>query len=197
MKDLKCPACGETIPADSKYCDMCGVELLECINCGTIGINQFCSECGQVMIARDIENMRTSNDAQSFSVADVETTQGAMRRNSKDNGAAPDVDVTQGRQRRRSIALQALNGGCILYPKDEAIIGRRDGPYEKELSELNLISRRHGKFIKQGREWSIVDFGSTNGTLVNDVELEPNVPMRFKVGDIIDIGTYLFKVVEL
>lgn len=193
MKDFECPACGEIIPGDSKYCDMCGVELLECVNCGAIGIDRFCGECGKVMIARGTVSEPNLDKATVSTVPDVEVTQGRQRRNLPND----DVEVTQGRQHRKNIALQALEGSCILYPEDEAVIGRKDSQYEKQLSGLNLISRKHGKFVKQGREWAIVDFGSTNGTLVNDVELEPNVPMKFKIGDIIDIGTYLFKVVKL
>ena len=66
--------------------------------------------------------------------------------------------------------------------------------YAARLRDFDLISRRHGQFVKKGRTWCLVDFGSTNGCLINDVELEPNVPMPFQKGDVVDIGTYLFDV---
>ena len=98
--------------------------------------------------------------------------------------------------RNKNLVLKARKGGFILRPENEAVIGREKSPYVEYLRDLNLISRRHGKFVKRGCEWYIVDFGSTNGTLVNDVELESNTPMKFVKGDVIDIGTYIFDVIE-
>ena len=130
MKDIECPSCGELIPGDSKYCDMCGAELLECVSCGTLGTGEFCPECGKAMIARNPDAPRVAAPA---------PTQVTY-------APAPDCTV--------------------------------------------------GKFVKRGRDWYIVDSGSTNGTLVNDVELEPDRPAKFVKGDVIDIGTYIFDVVE-
>lgn len=84
----------------------------------------------------------------------------------------------------------------MLTPQDGAIIGRKDSPYADDLKELVNISRLHGKFLRQGRDWALVDLGSTNGSLINDVMLAANVPMKFKAGDVIDLGTYLFDVIE-
>lgn len=96
---------------------------------------------------------------------------------------------------KKTLVLKARKGGFIIKPQDGAIIGRENCPYA-ELKTMNLISRKHGKFEKQGRDWYIVDFGSTNGTLVNDTELKPKIPMKFAKGDVIDIGTYIFDVIE-
>ena len=52
------------------------------------------------------------------------------------------------------------------------------------------------QFIKRGRDWYIVDLGSTNGTLVNDLELTPDNPVKLSIGDVVDIGTYIFDVIE-
>lgn len=181
MKEIECPSCGEMIPDDSKYCDQCGVELLKCVNCGTLGTEDFCSECGNPMVSR----------SQSEKKPDVTAKPVKEEKNNEDEG-----HTTGGAGRSRNLILKARNGNFILQPEHEAVIGRKDSPYEKLLADLNLISRRHGKFVKQGRDWYIVDFGSTNGTLVNDVELQPNVPMKFRAGDVVDIGTYIFDVIE-
>lgn len=173
MKDIECPDCGEMIPDDSRYCDQCGVELLECVNCGTLGTGAFCPECGKPMLAR-----KNNTDA--------------VKKNKDDDG-----HKTGGGRQNKTIALKARKGGFTIVPENEAIIGRKGSPYENNLSACDLISRRHGKFVKQGRDWYIVDFGSTNGTLVNNVELAPDTPVKFSVGDVVDIGTYLFDVVEV
>lgn len=178
MKEIECPSCGEMIPEDSRFCDMCGVELLECVNCGTLGTDPFCPECGKPMIARKTEQVKSHNDQNQSTIIDADggfTTMGG---------------------RRKTIVLKFKKGDITLKPEDEAIIGRNDSPYASQLCSLTLISRRHGKFEKRGRDWYIVDFGSTNGTYVNDREVPANTPVKIGVGDVVDIGTYLFDVIE-
>lgn len=170
MNEIECPACGEMIPDDSKFCDMCGAELLECVNCKTLGTDNFCPECGKPMIARKAE-MTGSNE-----------------KGSDDN------EKTIGRA-RKTVMLKQRDSAITITPVHDAVIGRTDSPYANELSGLTLISRRHGKFVFQGGEWYIIDFGSTNGTYVNDREVPADTPVRFNVGDVVDIGTYLFDVI--
>ena len=183
MKEIECPSCGELIPDDSKYCDQCGAELLECVNCGVLGTDDFCSECGKPMVSKG--KTERAPDVTIKPREEVKETQ-------------DDGNTTIGGRDRgmKNLILKARKGNFILRPEHEAIIGRKGSPYENLLSDCNLISRRHGKFVKQGRDWYIVDFGSTNGTLVNDLELRPDVPMKFQAGDVVDIGTYIFDVVE-
>ena len=183
MKEIECPSCGEMIPDDSKYCDQCGVELLECVNCGTLGTDDFCSECGNPMVSKGKARSKTDTT--------IKPRQ-EMNQPRNDGGTT----IGGGGRGRKNLVLRPRNGNFILQPENEAIIGRKDSPYAQFLIDFNLISRRHGKFVKQGRDWYIVDFGSTNGTLVNDEELKPNVPMKFQAGDVVDIGTYLFDVIE-
>lgn len=191
--EIKCQACGEMIPADSRYCDMCGAEQLECVNCGTIGTDAFCPDCGKPMISRRAEKKPTPEPK-----AEEEQKRNkpkAIECEQQQEGG--NQDKTTGAGRRKKIALRAQEGDITLLPEHEAVIGRVGSTYEEMLSGLNRISRRHGKFVRRGGEWYIVDFGSTNGTLVNDEELKPNVPKRIKAGDVVDIGTYLFDVIEL
>lgn len=180
MKEIECPSCEAMIPDDSKYCDQCGAELLECLKCGTLGTDSFCAECGGAMVAR--KTGKTVNNKASDAKKEEDED--------SDNGGK-----TIG-GRRKCVMLRARNGGFILKPAHEAIIGRSGGDYDSQLCNLNLISRRHGKFIQRGRDWYIVDFGSTNGTYVNNTEVQRDIPMKFKVGDVVDIGTYLFDVIE-
>ena len=184
MKDIECPSCGEMIPDDSKFCDQCGVELLECVKCGTLGTDDFCSECGNAMVSRGKAEKKSDATFKPRKEEDEETV--------VDYGNT----TVGGRNTAKNLILKARKGNFILRPEHEAIIGRSNSPYEDWLADCNLISRKHGKFVKQGRDWYIVDLGSTNGTLVNDVELKMNVPMKFQAGDVIDIGTYIFDVIE-
>ncbi len=69
MNFKKCRACGATVP-EGKYCDQCGVELLECVNCHTLGTDPFCAECGKPMIARKPGGTTSGGDTKE----DVEKT---------------------------------------------------------------------------------------------------------------------------
>ncbi len=181
MKDIECPACGKMIPADSKFCDQCGVELLECIKCGALGTDPFCAECGSPMVARKGDKSSEKKDDQD---------------NNGNNGDTDELNKTIG-GRRKKIVLKSRIEGVTLVPEDEGIIGRVEGPYARNLSGFILISRRHGKFVKRGRDWYIVDLGSTNGTYVNDEEVSSDTPVKLKVGDVVDIGTFIFDVKEI
>lgn len=162
------------IPGDSKYCDMCGVELLECINCGALGSGTFCAACGKPLVARNPDKQQKKEPAPT----------------------PPGGGHTTAGGRPKKLVLKSRRGGIRLVPEDQAVIGRGDGPYKDILDDCGLISRRHGQFMKRGRSWYIMDFGSTNGTLVNDDELNPNTPVKFGPGDVVDIGTYVFDAVE-
>ncbi|MCH5239972.1 MAG: FHA domain-containing protein [Muribaculaceae bacterium] len=181
MKEIECPSCGEMIPDDSKYCDQCGAELLECVNCGALGTDDFCAECGKPMVSK----------------GKVEKKPDTTVKTTKEEEDLVDYGNTTvgGRIARIGLVLKARKGHIQLRPQDEAIIGRSDSPYEHLLSNCNLISRKHAKFEKRGRDWYIVDLGSTNGTLINDVELQPGTPMKFQEGDVVDLGTYIFDVI--
>lgn len=191
-KEIICPACGEAIPDDSRYCDMCGVELLECLNCGALGVDNFCADCGKPMVSRKAEIAVSGKTDTGWKVDSAEETP-AVDKTIDENVI---VDKTIGGRRKRTV-LKARKEDIVIIPEDEAVIGRgKDTHYSVLLEDCSLISRRHGKFMKRGRDWYIVDFGSTNGTLVNDVELEPDKPVRFSPGDVVDIGTYIFDVTE-
>lgn len=179
MKEFECPSCGETIPADSLYCDMCGVELLECVNCGAVGTGNFCGECSGPMVSRRTASApaRAGRPCAGTSAVPAPESSDA---HSTGKGGVP--------------RLRYREGNVVIVPRDGAVIGRKEGEYAALLKDFDLISRRHGKFVRKGRTWYLVDLGSTNGCFVNDVELNPDEPVPFAKGDVVDIGTYLFDV---
>lgn len=183
MKEIECPSCGEKIPDDSIYCDMCGIELLVCVSCGATGTGNFCGSCGGAMVSR-------KNAVQSMSPAQPNPPQPVEERREQETS-----DDGHSTGKGSIPKLRFRDGNMVILPRDSAIIGRKEGEYADQLKNFDLISRRHGQFIKKGRTWYLVDFGSTNGCFINDTELEPDVPMPFKKGDVVDIGTYIFDVV--
>lgn len=192
MNEFDCPACGQPIPDDSLYCDMCGVELLQCLDCGTIGCDVFCPECGHPMVSRlTALNLDTTASAKQphthTTTQNTQTTSPTPVDNSKTVG---------GRGRGATLALVARKGRGRIVPADNTVIGR-EGAYADVLADMGLVSRNHARFIRRGRDWYIDDLDSTNGTLINDIELVPGQPRKITVGDVVDLGTYIFDVVSL
>lgn len=82
-------------------------------------------------------------------------------------------------------------------------IGKRNeqNSLEIDVSRLpnaEVISRTHAQIIVDGSHYLIEDLGSSNGTFLNDIKLEPGVTYQLKVGDRIDLGqdhlvTFIFQ----
>jgi diguanylate cyclase (GGDEF)-like protein len=99
----------------------------------------------------------------------------------------------------------------VVYGTDcLVIIHRRDGlPLTKRIDlsrsimrigrdtnndivlEDTEVSRRHARLEARGRSWVLMDVGSTNGTFLNDRELDACV--KLKGGDRVKIGSQIFK----
>ena len=70
-----------------------------------------------------------------------------------------------------------------------AVIGRRQGPYQQLFDGNMYISGVHAQLIyKPDTGWCIIDKHSSNGTRLNQRELQPDVPMSMKAGDIVTLA---------
>ena len=88
-----------------------------------------------------------------------------------------------------------------FYPltESETLIGRRDdrqGIHPQIPLRDPGASRRHAILRSDADGVSIMDLGSTNGTLVNGVELPPNSRRMLKNGDAITVGRWTRLVVR-
>ncbi len=78
------------------------------------------------------------------------------------------------------IRLVGMNG---------AIIGRRQGPYALQLESHMYISGVHAQLIyKPDSGWCIIDKHSSNGTKLNQRDIQPDIPMSIKSGDIVTLA---------
>ena len=75
----------------------------------------------------------------------------------------------------------------------EGAFGRRGGIWP-ELAANPYVSGNHGRISKTAGGWAITDSGSTNGTYVNDTQIEPGVAVELKKGDRVRIATLDFTV---
>jgi hypothetical protein len=72
-----------------------------------------------------------------------------------------------------------------LVAKEAAILGRRED--NDVVLPFSFVSARHGRVFMRGGLLHVEDMGSTNGTLVNGVALEPMVPRLLGPDDLVEI----------
>ena len=97
-------------------------------------------------------------------------------------GAAP-IPVVE-KEPVTCLLIDRQSGRTYVGTEPESIIGRERTAGGIILHDPN-VSRRHAKLTYDGRVWRIHDLGSTNGTLVNDVDIDTCV---LRDGDLITLG---------
>lgn len=169
----KCYKCGADIDSDSLFCDQCGAEQYVCPKCHIIGKgpNKRCGMCGSPLVPATGQQGNNSTQQQGAAqpFAGAAQQQGVARTAS--------YLVCQAEQ----VSIPLMNG---------AVIGRTAGDYANILGKCIYISGIHARLTQNGSVWSITDLGSRNGTKVNGVACQPNVPMAFKAGDTIRLGAF-------
>lgn len=162
----KCYKCGADIDSDSLFCDQCGAEQYVCPKCHIIGKgpNKRCGMCGSPLVPATGQQGNNSTQQQ---------------------GAAQQQEATRMASylvcQAEQVSIPLMNG---------AVIGRTAGDYANLLGKCIYISGMHARLTQNGSVWSITDLGSRNGTKVNGVACQPNVPMAFKTGDTIRLGAF-------
>ncbi|MCC6215635.1 MAG: FHA domain-containing protein [Polyangiaceae bacterium] len=74
----------------------------------------------------------------------------------------------------------------VVFEAPRVVVGRG------EASDVRLpdasVSHRHASFRQRGREWIVLDEGSTNGTFIGPVRLPPQAPRVLRTGDLVRVG---------
>jgi two-component system cell cycle response regulator len=107
----------------------------------------------------------------------------------------PILELPSGKFRPQSDAIvvvlhppAANPGRRFTLSRDEHFAGRRrdlDLPVD-----VDSVSRRHARFYREGDDWWLEDLQSTNGTYVNDEQIERR---RLEDGDIVRFGEAVTK----
>jgi len=91
--------------------------------------------------------------------------------------------------------LQAVNGQKFILDIGTVTLGRhgerKENPVEVNLSTLDVgkaVSRHHAQIEQRQGEYYLSDLGSTNGTSINGVRLQPHLPAALKNRDVIELG---------
>ena len=188
----KCYKCGADIDSDSLFCDQCGAEQYVCPKCHIIGKgpNKRCGMCGSPLVPATGQQGNNSTqqqgEAQPFAAATQQ--QGAAQPFA---GAAQQRGATQQQEATRMASYLVCQAEQVSIPlMNGAVIGRTAGDYANLLGKCIYISGMHARLTQNGSVWHITDLGSRNGTKVNGVACQPNVPMAFKTGDTIKLGAF-------
>ena len=83
-----------------------------------------------------------------------------------------------------ALLIERSTGRTFTVKAPTTVIGREHSQAQVVLRDPN-VSRRHAELVFDGRDWRIHDLGSTNGTLVNDVDVTECV---LRDGDLITVG---------
>ena len=177
---VKCPKCRCDIEADSFFCDQCGAELYICPQCKVFGRGKRCTQCGTELVkASEFNGSAVEPQAQQAQQPQGQSqqVQGTQR------------PVTGGQPGHLVAPMYQIRLG--LAPG--VIIGRR-GSYASVFAPFGDVSGNHARIDQNGNQWTVTDIGSTNGTFVNGIQLQPNVPQVIQIGDTIRFSTLEFKV---
>ena len=195
-----CPNCKEEIDDDSHYCDQCGQPLAYCERCGRVGMGRRCTACGGLMISADEYQRRITNNGLFTSSTSISYMSMSIPSNNGGAGAHPYVAPAAGISSRpvagvpQMVLFNDSLNICIIA-EDGAIIGRREGPYAQLLKQHKYVSGVHAQLrYKPGMGWCVADRNSSNGTKLNDHQLQPDVEMSLKNDDILTIANVSLQV---
>lgn len=110
-----------------------------------------------------------------------------------DEEAATSVVAEDTRAEAKSVARLVSTDGSLAFDLFEGrfAVGRRQGANDIVVPDP-YASGRHADLVVENETFTITDVGSTNGTLVNGVKLEPQVARQVQPGDEITIGQTVF-----
>lgn len=188
----KCYKCGADIDSDSLFCDQCGAEQYVCPKCHIIGKgpNKRCGMCGSPLVPATGQQGNNSTQQQGAAQPFAGATQ-QQEAAQPFAGAAQQQGATQQQEATRMASYLVCQAEQVSIPlMNGAVIGRTAGDYANLLGKCIYISGMHARLTQNGSVWHITDLGSRNGTKVNGVACQPNVPMAFKTGDTIKLGAF-------
>lgn len=91
----------------------------------------------------------------------------------------------------------AGNNGSVLKGRMQGgrlTIGRNGAKAMVSVPNDGKLSGLHATFTKQGNSLILTDNGSTNGTKVNGIRIEPNTPTQLQQNDTVALGSTIYTV---
>ena len=200
----QCPECRNMIPDDSAFCDQCGKELKWCPVCRRPKRGTECPVCGNSLIAG--KKYLAMLEAGVSVVPQPHPQPQPSALNPQPSAfnpqpsafnpqpSAPNAGMQPEPTATASAAPSALVGAGLRLKLQPGPFGRRGGIWP-ELSAFQFVSGNHGTITAVPGGWTITDMGSTNGTYINGVRINPGTPAAITIGSKITIATTEFTVV--
>ncbi len=145
-----------------------------------------CTYSGGLMVSVDeLQQQRKRSVLQSSVVSDALSSQPLMQTSRR----APEGSQMPVQNGIPTLTLYNPTLDIRMVGVNGAVIGRRQGPYQQFFEGNMYISGVHAQLIyKPDSGWCIIDKHSSNGTRLNQRELQPDVPMSMKAGDIVTLA---------
>lgn len=162
---MKCFECKADIEDDSLFCDQCGAKIYLCPDCRVPGKGEGkrCGLCGKKLVAAD-----------------------ALTSGNSPQDAGQTVQEPPRAQCPTRLVCRAER--ITLYLQNGAVLGRLEGPYQRDLGRLEYISARHAQVWQEADHWILSDLGSRNGSAVNGQWCYN--PLPFRTGDTVRLANY-------
>jgi len=151
----------------------------------------FCSDCGESLLETEEPLLFVPNGSDHDPEEAIEAL------------AGPEEDSVPVAERERMTFVIPSTGRRVTMEIDDEIrVGRSDPRHEVQ-PELDLtqdfgalfgVSRLHASVQASGQGIVLVDLDSTNGTILNNHSLPPNIPYPLQDGDEIHLGRLLVHV---
>jgi pSer/pThr/pTyr-binding forkhead associated (FHA) protein len=124
----------------------------------------------------------------------VPETGRCLESESEESAFAPE-EPAAAEQEPSGIGKLVSKDGAYAFPIKDGVntIGRRAGDNDIVIPDP-YCSGKHAELTAQGGVFTITDLGSTNGTQVNGVRLEPNDPRVLQPADEITLGQIVFTI---
>lgn len=169
--------------------------MIICPKCSSVEMEGsfFCHECGAQLITGGTLSVPKVNNTNGIDTEENEEPPARQR-------ISPPTPYP-----KAYVTMHFLGKGVFL-PIDEAgdfIIGRKS-PGQTMVPDIDLnlhqafeagVSRLHAMIRVDNGQITIIDLNSSNGTTVNGVRLEPNVPHMITHGDVISLGKFKIEVI--
>jgi pSer/pThr/pTyr-binding forkhead associated (FHA) protein len=181
-----CAKCKADIDFDSFFCDQCGIEIMMCPTCRVPKTGKVCTSDGTKLVTA--KDFAESKKTQTATISKTEIA--------PDNPViiqAPKPQYNQPVQQQTPIQAPAFSQPAMsgeselvlvnnslniqIRPKNDDLIGRKQGSFAPIFAAYNQISGKHAQIkYNSGSGWSIIDLDSANGTTYGGKKLTPMVP---------------------
>ncbi len=126
---------------------------------------------------------------------DLEGLNFFLKCGNKSQDGPSDVTSFGDEKRPYLISLDARNSFEVEITKDSFVVGKKQEIVDGVVSFNKMISRSHCKITKNTSGYYVTDLQSANGTYINNVRLQPNVPMLIRSGDSLRLANSNFQFV--